>query len=434
MDERRHNFDLPAGVSEADVAEVVSPPRLMTADRRAELARIEALLMADARWGELVRSMRAQAAVLSAPSGAAVPSGIAAGIESRLNELALQELLAAERTVEAIPVSRVQYGPSRSWRAVVASLAGSAAGRGVAVAAALALMVGGGWMLMQSVRRAWPDLSRTTVARNGDVHTTYGFVTEGAGEASADAAAQALASADEGVDAERPITLAGPEIEAAGTTEVASAEAPAMTAERALALAAEGRLAIRVTTLQPERMTHRLNGLSRDPSGPWKRLRDDSPRGVAYASLRSSRPIESGTTGDPAREVVRRGAPALAGTGSGSPPVGAPVESGRAVSAFGPRWISVEALYELEIAREPAALDALASALRRQSVQIDGEPGSAGGERGMLPSAGVELVELDAPVGVNEISADPRDVLWWSVPGERWIKRVRVPVVVETVR
>lgn len=407
---------LPLGVSEADVAEVISPPRLMTAERRAELARIEAKLMADGRWSGLIAELQAQAGVLSRPVDVVLPAGIARGVESRLNELALQELIASEQAADTIPVSRVTFSNGRSWLDAWRSTPA----RGLAVAAAVLLAVGAGWLLVDSVRKSWPGLPKTVVARSDG---------DGAG-------ASAPAGTNPAND-ERAIEVAGTDTEnlvdpSALHTVLAKSDMPpvaeAITPERALALAAEGRLAVRVRTLRPDHVEHQLNRLARDPSGPWKRIREDAPLGTAYASLWTSRPLEM-----PGRDGPSGPSPTvIAGSGAGEQDRGSGVDAtpGPSISPL-VQSITVDSLYEVRVAETPQDIEALRAKVLERWNAAKGSNEEAG-LVGFV--CGVEFAELDVPARMEAPTMDPRDVLWWTTPGERWLKQVRVPVVIETVR
>ncbi|MBX3387735.1 MAG: hypothetical protein KF768_14290 [Phycisphaeraceae bacterium] len=447
---------LPHGVAEADVADAVSPPRLLTADRREHLARVESLLAADPAWQPLLTDLRAHAALLAQPAAPlSIPTDLARGVESRLNELALQELLAAEQAASApIPISKVQFGPSRSWRSILTSTPA----RGLAVAACLVLVVGGGYFLTQSVRNAWPGQSRTTIAHN-DAFTDFNNPAFERSPVRSDDALSTLAGAtldsagtladsrtDPASDPAPTETLALARALDATDAAVESDASPTITPERALALAAEGRLAIRVTTAQPERMTHRLNGLARDPSGPLKRIRPESTLASAYTSLMAPRHLDHApTTGASPSAPTRSNTPEQLAEGTSPTDPAAPTRTRTQPDARGghalppsplftsptQRWVSVEALYEISLPADAEAFDRIAAALRRQSAAIDGEPATT------TIITGVELIELDEPARADDpLSLDPRDVLWWtgSTPGERWLNRLRIPVVVETIR
>lgn len=376
----------------------------------------------------------------------AMSAAIAAGVESRLNEAAVQELLAAEQTATPWKIPTGSRPPSEQWR--LRTAIESPVVRRMSIAAVLVLCAGGGWLVLQGVQNAWNKHGSNELASN----TKHGHPSTNAKVNAPDGAGNgALAGTNDGSQSEGAMTIASTDANAgnpatvnstdqtqpAALTSAKAVSAP-MTMERAAQLAAEGRLVLRVRTLSADNLTKRLEIVSRQ-----RELAGQSMRAVESAQT----PTQFSTLWTPTFEGTD------AGIGSQKTPTPSPIWvagmdgnsaiPGVAVPAHGgigdllgmaARKGEVRAVYLAEVAPSEAEIEQLkrlvASAAASASV---GMPASK--VEGF--ELGVVLEELPADeagaMREPEMDVDPADVLWWTNTPSQWAKHPRVPVVIETL-
>lgn len=430
----------------------------------------------------LLEELAADAALLRA-SGAdvRVPAGIIAGVQERLDQEAMRELLNAERDAPAISLPRAR---SRGGLAVLRELGESLVIRRAAMAAGVLLAVGAGYFVLEGVRRAWPG-GGTNGLGSG---RTIARIDPGTATDPGVAAVTALAPApvpDERTDA--PTELAGRDPENAGEASgaagkrsantdpalaLAGPSSPPMSIERALQLAQEGRLVVRVRTQQALGIGKKLDSMAergvlalggaRVTGGRFTSLElsnlDPSqlelaglPRAYASLSIPVGGPGEDGRGGGSIGPGPRSLAPtALASDEGIGGPRGAgehgvatlPGESGPfadllgggsgADAEHGPR---VRGVYLAELPPRAADLETL----KRLIISAAGKPGVGPMAR---EASSVEFEELPADAasggsasrGLVGDALDPEQVLWWTGASDRWILGVRVPVVLQGER
>lgn len=375
----------------------------------------------------------------------AMSATIAAGVESRLNEAAVQELLAAEQTATPWKIPMVSRPPSEQWR--LRTAIESPVVRRMSIAAALVLCAGGGWLVLQGVQNAWNKHSRNELASNANHgHSSANAKTNTANESGNGS----LASTDNGTQSDDAMMLASTDANAGNPATVnstvqthpaavASAKAGVpMTMERAAQLAAEGRLVLRVRTLSADNLTKRLEIVSRqrELAGQSMRAVESAQTPAQFATLWT--PTFEGTDSSIGSPHGPSPSPIwVAGMDGNSAPSGVvtPAHGGIGdLLGMSARKSEVRAVYLAEVAPSEAEIEQLkrlvASAAASASV---GMP--ANKVEGF--ELGVVLEELPADeagaMREPEMDVDPADVLWWTNTPSQWAKHPRVPVVIETL-
>lgn len=392
----------------------------------------------DARLNTALEKMRRDAAGLRASAGEATGlptlSVMIAGVESRLNQAAIAELLEAEQRAPAIALPRARGNEPGGWRAVTES---RWVRRSLA-AAAVVLIAGGGLIVVQGVRSAWPKTGAHTdgVLAHG---TTRGGArgapaTVTPGPAPEDRAIAVASGEPDDLDAGKPAA------EPAAKSALASAEVdqvdtpPELTPERLTQLASEGRLVIRVRTLDAEALVHRLDHFEARTLA--RGAGDLEPLSVqslptAYAGLATPRTvIDGGRAIDPAQPVQTPAVASESGASLVGPVRDLSPESGAGLK-IAPRPV-VSAVY---VAHVPTR-DGDVASVRMFAERALASAGPARSAWGFQTGVTVEV--LDQPLDGGEHDAaslhSADDVLWWSGASVQWVKKLRVPIVVETVR
>jgi hypothetical protein len=187
---------------------------------------------------------------------------------------------------------------------------------------------------------------------------------------------------------------------AESTSTVATAEAPTEAApldsSRAIALAAEGRVVIRVRAGSTRNLSQ-LESASPRPDRPWRLTRTLPPEvTVALASKGPAGPILASKREPAAAALI---APLLGpNAGLSLPSPDDPLRR-------------VKGAYVLDVPADPPALDSFRDMLAQR---LEGQ---------------VELEELPEPVALPP--ASPEHTLWWTQPPSEWTPRVKIPVIVE---
>ncbi|MDX2130827.1 MAG: hypothetical protein SFY69_02090 [Planctomycetota bacterium] len=206
-------------------------------------------------------------------------------------------------------------------------------------------------------------------------------------------------------NAREAIADAGSSVAEAPATMIASAEegldvAASPSGERALSLASEGRLALRVKS-NDVRGLRSLEAAGAGRSGhAWRLTKNLPPEAViALATPRDGGPVLASSEEQAARRLL---AP-LVGPGAALPGAGAPNPDDP--------LLRVRGAYTMDI---PATADAIEGARDLLAERLQGE---------------AQLEELAEPLARQETT--PESVLWWTQAPSEWTRRVTVPVIVE---
>jgi hypothetical protein len=438
---------IPGGLREAELAALVG---LDTDDagRGTEPGghpahEVSALVANLRRDSAMLRDTRATPRITSAMS-----ASILAGVERKLNEAAVQELIAAEQsaTPMRLPISRVVTGRGSVWRDMLES----STIRRMSVAAVLLLCAGGGWLVLQGVRNAWSKHDHSLMASNSSGRNSAantldnGEVTRTPDGTAADAHGVAVAAADGDAtrvepDGQQPSLIASGELPSDDTSITANPPEP-MTMARAMELAAEGRLVVRVRTLNAESLTKRMEifARQRDLSGVSMRALATANMPAEYAALLTpstfAQPAAGHTGVGPDRDPTW-----IAGEDGSSPqgivgPLAQPPATDF-LAGLSTHRVEVAAVYLAEISSRETDLEQI-----RRAITSAAKAAEAAGPRAGIEGfvQGVVLEERPAAsdsqvAPVEPVAIDPSDVLWWTGPSGNWLKKVRVPVVVETM-
>ncbi|MFN7021208.1 MAG: hypothetical protein ACK4WH_07770 [Phycisphaerales bacterium] len=411
--------NLPAGITEDDLIDLVDG--VLPASR--EAAVIEALRR-EPRLGLMVKAMRADRVELARLASVRVPRpvGMLDAIEAKLNREALSALVAeSEQAPAPIPISSVI--PER--RGIIAVLAESLWARRLATAASLAIVAGLGYFAVRELVKALPGVPPPRTIAHGPSSTDEPAPDNPtpAGAASARTEVAEGPRTDEASgEATMEVATATPG-ESAVTDPVA--KGGTLTLPEALRLAEAGRLVIRVRSINHEGTLRHLQELSRS-SGRETRWRayEVNALPTEYAALSS--PLSD----DPA--PVWPTSPATADPRRTSPSTVA--DDGRSPHAH-PAPPSPIILPDA-----PSGIDLLPVARTRvRAVRIVQTAASTQALDDLLKDIAVNrshsvsffVLPEHAPADPAP-SLDPESVLWWARGSSAWVKRVSVPVVVET--
>lgn len=387
---------LPAGITEADLIDLIDGVALQPSREAAVLA----ALKAEPRLGLTIKQLREDRAGLTALGELHAPLGLADGIEARLEADAIRSLAQAEDGAsDIIPISTMRVETPGVWQLLLES----AWPKRLATAASLAIVgsliyFGGREML----RNGWPAGSSNLAVKPTPAP---------------DVAPPAPHDAPALIELAANPTSDTPTIAALVPTLVADA-APAeqpITPEQAVALAREGRLVISVraprdaaTTLKRVEMLARSG--SRDAA--WRNLTlDGLPTEFALLAA-PSMPAPPAPAADPARPDI-----GIAAADATKPHDPAPTVQPAPVLL---RPV-VKAIYTIELDPRERNITDLLESLRDSS-------------RGSLVQGGTEIVlrRLDQPLE-RTISLAPEDILWWANQPSAWTRRATVPIVIETL-
>lgn len=195
---------------------------------------------------------------------------------------------------------------------------------------------------------------------------------------------------------------------AAAATLAASVPSGPIGIERAMELAREGRLAIRIVASDPREAAARVGQLAQ---------RKPDPRRMWRLTTADEQTTRLATVGIPTRDQVERKrdwdlsfARLMAGEMEMSPPVA--IDGTPRRVAYDPRQDG--GVFVLDAALTPQALGLVKSTLR-----VAGGAGTEGR---------IEFVELDE---ATSPSSSAESVMWWTQPTTSWVARAAIPVVVE---
>lgn len=368
----------------------------------AQAAAARAALGADAELARLVRGMRADRAAL-ADSAARIkaPAGLLAGVEATLEREALLGLPAEPAVLATLPISRVQPAGARAAGGGLRTILESNWSRGLAAAAAVAMLVGGTVLLAVRntgrSRPVAPILANNTAEAPASSSGPLAMASEPAG-------ARAAPQASEVVEA----VSTEPSLAAAERAESAWAAGAVSDLDRAVALAREGRLAIRVVAPDVALARQSVEALARVHSvASAKPLSAqgaaDLVGGLAQQHERRVAALRPGPDDGPHLAADR--------AADGSALIGPPPPSLAWSPPEAPAPVFDHMAFRVDVAPDAAALRAMLRSLE------------ARGHR-----AG--FVALDAAMVADEPPA-PEDLFWWTQAPASWGERVRVGVVIQ---
>jgi len=348
----------------------------------------EAVLSRSGRAGlsERVRQMQAHRRVLQDLPLEPAPRHLAERVIATLERDALLGLAKGEPVEDHIPIhmgDRTRRAGHRSWMK---------AAPGLALAAGLVLLVGGGayWsslLIGGKDRPATPVTPGPIALKSGDAES-------------------AITAAGPAIEIETPAATA---LAAADTARHAQAPAAApLSAEDAARLAQEGRLVIRVAA-SSTRGIGQLEAMGNGKNHRTWKLRKDVPAGVSSAILAvvAAAPVNPDFVGPmmAASEPERFGS------------VIAPLVGPRAALNLMPPRIeragaAIAGSYLLELPADAASVESITTLL---GDRLKGEV-----RLEMLPES------VDAP-----LADDAESLTWWTQPPQHWAPRAAVPLVIE---
>jgi hypothetical protein len=179
--------------------------------------------------------------------------------------------------------------------------------------------------------------------------------------------------------------------------------------DQAAQLARDGRLAIRVATLNADRAAQQVGKLAAvkpEASRSW-RLGTDLPAHVLETVASAAEPLQNLATSTPA---IERRADIL--TGTDIPADGARFERSAPTGTAAPA----------HAARKPVGF----------VVEVDAASNSLSAVKGLLAEkAGAVATFIELPERVDTgCASDPDSIMWFTQTPENWVPRVRVPVLV----
>ena len=404
MDLRRHQID------ETELLAFIEREP-MAADR---VDAVRRAIAADAGLRELVEGMRADRSALASLDDVHAPSNVLELVEARLEREALVGLSQVAAPAK-LPVSQVI--PERE--SVIGRIVTRPWARQLAMAAGLLIVAGVGFMV---VKANWPAPKYREFAR-GNNHaepSTVANTPEIAAKTSsvmnpkndADLAVGPTRSAADSTTAE-PTAAQGPAaIADASSKDAAKAEVhtPTMTVDRAIALAKEGRLVVRLRAADGAAAQDRLDSLAKR-AGSWLKHGPATPgEGVEIAeavqmAVAASRPAPADIPVRPNDEALAGGNPSTSHQRSARPDPAATVPP--------PSVNLTGQVYCLTLTPDD---DNLRSLLQRLN----------GGDKDLL----AQLQEVELPITVGA-PMTPDTMLWWNRAPVQWDRRLVVPVVVE---
>jgi len=384
---------------------------LVEGQKVAQARVIRDAVQAEPEVGRLLLEMRLdRAALKSLAADAVAPAGLLAEVEARLEREAIAGLVHAESGAAtsnsgSIPISSVVVTRTSPWQGMFQSRTA----RRFALAASLVVV--GGTVGLFAVSLVQKNFSQRNLVAKDDSRPVVDPSTTDAPVAPV----PMLAANPDGSDSAAPDILtpdpalalatnspdpASPVGNPAAATPIA--DAPTMTLARAVELAGEGRLVIRVRSASAAAVVEEVRAIAaRSPREvKWQAL-ESAPEIVMALAVR-----DTNTPNAPAS----RPRPDTAITGNQTLPVPVPPETQRTIdiSIAAPE---IRPLYTVEFRESERTLESLMNALGKGKDSL------------------VEFVELEHAVNLRP-ALDPAAMLWWSRPSE-WTPRTIVPVVLE---
>lgn len=376
---------LPAGLTEADLLDWVE--QRLPAGRAGA---IEIAIRANPSIASRLEEMRVDRAAVASLPELPAPTALLDAVERTLERQMLVGLATGDALTDLPPVSLVR--PPRRSRWSIGPIRGDAIGRHLALAAAVALVVGGAGLLGILALQL---TGRSTLP----VQTA-----SGTSKSNADPAVPTPTDSPTVLNQGTEIaTTAGSEQPPAESVVPAEPEAitPAMTLARAVDLAREGRLIVRVRSSDLSRTLLRFGRIAGEPRNAW-RLGEDAP-GQVVAGLQTEPPRMIDPAIEPTlADWVDPGLP-------GSPlfPIPTVVIPRVEVQRI------IPTVFLAQVRDDDDSLKGLLAALDATTIH----------------SAIFE--EAAAPIPVTPPALDADAMLWWTLDPSGWRPWTSVPVVVE---
>ena len=374
------NSDLPAGLTEADLIDLADG--VLSHEREGVVL---GALKKHPEMGLLAKQFRADRSMVAALGEVRAPSGMAEGIEARLEAAALRDLASQSHEVpRPIPISQVQIRETGALRLLMES----PWTRRFATAASLAIVLGLGALGVRAVYNALPGKAivhnTTSPSPTSDVE-------------------HALAPTTEIVSKPTDETpVAAP----TAMTAAPQAKSDELTPAVAARLAAEGRLSITVRAAVATASLKRLESLAKARDTGWHAIALDTPAQYALLLTPQNDPVATPTAPNAPNPI------AITGTQTAPTTPVAPAPSGTALLPT--LHYVVKAIYAVDLTPGEQPFESLLRSITDT-----------------LPEgATITLRTLPQPIAAP-IALDPDSVLWWTSPASKWSKRTRVPVVVE---
>ena len=398
---------IPPHLDEADLLAIAEGKAYLASNPKAVRAAIEA----DPGLGRLLRDLRADRDELHVlASDIVAPANLLEGIESRLERDVIARLAHAETGDLPLPVSSVvmtspsvwrRFAESRQTRRFAVAAAIAVAGLTVGLLVRNAIVSGTSPKLNDSRNMAnLPDSTRDDAANDPNRTDLANNNTTTPGDAPAPGATddRALAHSNPADSTHTPAEHPLP-----------SPVVPTITLAQAVELAAQNRLVIRVRSERSTAADDMQAIASRTPKDiRWKPLEGASQVVAVLAAKFAPPPRVLPVKPAPGDTAITSDKPNV-GNPSNTPPLQPNVSQPAALASD-----TIKPLYVLEFESTESRLESIVAALARAS-------------------SNVELVALDEPLGVTA-GLDPAAMLWWGRKPQDWVKRVAVPVVLDTTK
>jgi hypothetical protein len=359
---------------------------------RARQQPVEDLLAREPRLRALLSSMSADRAALRAMPAPAAPADLLSRVEAQLERDLLVGLSGPSTDTLDIPISRVTVKGDGVLARISPALRYASLAASVLIVGALGIVM---WPSLTSSRSRQPSGAQPpTLITPGPLAAAPAESSTEASSAPSGVAAGIINNAL--AKAEPAPSLTDLAIAQADIADALTPADESISPDRALELLREGRLAVRIRTLDRDRTLVRLASIHAEPRSTWSLL--DRADETVIAAL-TPKPIQPQTTLDPSTLASSHDHTDAPRPSITIPP--APPPTPRAV-------------YIAEVDATARALATLRGVLGSGSNQV------------------AEFVALDAPIATPD-AASIESILWWTRPPSGWVSRRTIPVMVDPV-
>jgi hypothetical protein len=381
---------LPKGLTEADLLDWVEqslPTR--------RLAEVHAALRTNPPLAARLEEMRVDRAAVAAIGLSTAPATLMDAVEQALERHLLVGLSSGEPLSDRPPVSI--FTPSRRDPFRLGSFRGDAVGRRLALAATLLLVAGGATIVAVLAMRLAATSTPPTfpIAINTPDDSTKGL--KGPAETGE---AHPVIDGSPVELAEAPVIDSDAALRTEALADAGPAE-PTISLARAVELAREGRLVVRIRSGDVDRTLLRFGRMADRPRQAW-RLTEDAPTAIV-----------AGLQTEPPRLVDPRIEPVILSDWSGIPGLDTPMFP---FPAMAPPRFEIErvipTVFLAQVRTDEASLRGMIAALNATSIH----------------SAALE--ESPTPLAMPAPSLDADAILWWTQAPQGWRPWAQVPVVV----